>query len=101
MRDLLESKRFIYYILSCYALICAVTIIAFDGTGDAGDSITHYLFSRYAPIHPQLYFDHWAKPLFVLLASPFAQLGITGMKIFNSLVSLGTILVTFRAIPAN
>jgi hypothetical protein len=89
-------KHLIYYLLVFYALVCGLSILYFDGTGDPGDSITHYLFARYAPQHPALYFDHWAKPLFVLLASPFAQAGFTGMKVFNSLISLATIWLTYQ-----
>ena len=87
-------KNFIYFVLFIYAALAAWTIIYFDGTGDTGDSVSHYLFAKYAPKHPALYFDHWAKPVFVLLASPFAQFGFIGMKIFNSCVVLLTILTT-------
>ena len=80
--------------LFIYAALAAWTIIYFDGTGDTGDSVSHYLFAKYADKHPALYFDHWAKPVFVLLASPFAQFGFIGMKIFNSCVVLLTILTT-------
>jgi hypothetical protein len=89
-------KNAIYILLLVYAAIAAFTIVYFNGTGDPGDSINHYLFARYAPIHPQLYFDHWAKPVFVLLASPFAQFGFTGMKIFNAGITLLTIFITYR-----
>ena len=82
--------------LFIYAALAAWTIIYFDGTGDTGDSVSHYLFAKYAPKHPELYFDHWAKPVFVLLASPFAQFGFTGMKIFNSCVVLLTIFTTYH-----
>ena len=30
-------------------------IALFNGTGDAGDSITHYLYARYAPQHPMAF----------------------------------------------
>lgn len=82
--------------LAFYAVICVLTIIYFDGTADSGDSVTHYLFARYAPDHPVLYFDHWAKPLFVLLASPFAQWGFVGMKVFNCLISLLVIFISYK-----
>jgi len=55
---------------------------------DTGDSVVHYFFARYAFQNPMLYFDHWAKPFFTLLASPFAQFGFSGMKLFNGLVGL-------------
>lgn len=86
----------IAHLLLVYAAIACYTVFNFDGTGDAGDSVYHYLYAKYAPLHPALYFDHWAKPVFVLLASPFAQFGFTGMKVFNALVSLGTIYMTWR-----
>jgi hypothetical protein len=90
-----QNKNLIYYLLGSYAVICILTIKFFNGTGDSGDSIAHYLFARYAPKHPELYFDHWAKPMFVLLASPFAQFGFTGMKVFNVMVSLCTMYFTY------
>ena len=88
-------KNIIYIVLFIYIVIAVLTIIFFNGTGDAGDSIYHYLFAKYAPIHPELFFYHWAKPVYVLLASPFAQFGFTGIKIFNALVSLTTIFLTY------
>lgn len=90
------SREPIFYILLAYVFIAAFTILYFDGTGDSGDSITHYLFAKYAPQHPALFFDHWAKPVFVMLASPFAHFGFAGMKIFNALATFFTILFTYR-----
>ncbi|MEI6765681.1 MAG: hypothetical protein WCM76_08575 [Bacteroidota bacterium] len=86
----------IYIVMIAYAIIAALTIVLFNGTGDSGDSITHYLFARYAPAHPQLFFDLWAKPVCVFLLSPFAQFGFTGVKIFNALVTLFTIFFTYK-----
>ena len=85
----------VFLLLAVYALAGILTIIFFDGTGDDGDSIAHYLFAKYAPVHPALYLNHWAKPLFVLISSPFAQFGFTGMKVFNLCVSLLTFYLTY------
>jgi hypothetical protein len=75
-----------------YAALCAVIIARFAGTGDPGDSISHYLAARHAFAHPALFFDHWSKPVFVLLAAPFAQFGFAGIKVFNAVVAgLGAI----------
>ena len=82
--------------LFIYAIIATLTILFFDGTGDGGDSIQHYLFAKFAPLHPQLFFNHWAKPVYVLLVSPFAQFGFIGVKVFNAIVSLLTIFFTFK-----
>ena len=54
-----------------------------NGTGDEGDSISHYLYSRFAFEHPENFLNHWAKPVFVLLTAPIAQGGFTALKIFN------------------
>jgi hypothetical protein len=98
MRDKLLQyfqQHAIYLLLLVYALAGITTIVFFNGTGDHGDSIMHYLFARYAPIHPELYFDHWAKPMFVLISSPFAQFGFVGMKLFNLSVSLLSMHLTY------
>lgn len=63
----------------------------FNGTGDDGDSIFHFLYAKYAFKHPELFLHHWAKPIFVLLASPFAQFGFIGLQVFNVLLSLGNV----------
>ncbi len=73
----------LYLLLVFYFLLGLLSIYYFNGTGDVGDSIMHYLYAKSAPQHPHLYFDHWAKPLYVLLASPFAQFGFNGIKVFN------------------
>lgn len=89
------SHRPMYVLLALYAVCATATILFFDGTGDEGDSVHHYLFARYAPVHPALFMDHWAKPLYVLLASPFAQAGFVGVKIFNGLAMMGAMWFTY------
>lgn len=49
------------------------------------DSWNHYLFARFAPQHPELILDQWAKTLFTLPAIPFAQMGINGVIVMNLL----------------
>lgn len=63
--------------------------------GDSGDNIVHYYFARYAFTNPILYLDMWAKPVFTLLASPFARFGFAGMKLFNGLVGLATAIIVY------
>jgi len=70
-------------------VLCGVGVIT-DGTWGTGDTITHYLFARYAWAHPALFLDHWAKPMFTVLASPFAQYGFVGMKVYQSVVIAAT-----------
>lgn len=64
-------------------LILLLWILNSEGTTDSGDGVMHYLFARFAPSSPILYLDHWAKPVFTILASPFAQFGLQGVCIYN------------------
>ena len=68
------------------------------GTGDDGDSVLHFLYARYAFHHPENFFNQWAKPMYVLFASPFAQFGFTGIKIFNVVVSAAAIYFSYRSV---
>jgi hypothetical protein len=83
------------YWVGLWLLICISALFLFDGTADSGDSILHYLFAKEAVNHPELFFNHWAKPLYVLIMSPFAQFGFIGVKIANVLFSSLTILLSF------
>lgn len=85
----------IQILLVIHFILGILTIIFFDGTGDAGDSIYHYLYAKYAPVNNELFFDHWAKPLYVLIASPFAQIGFIGVKIMNLLFVNATLYLTY------
>lgn len=89
------SKHYIKLIsLSLSITASAIVLYLFNGTGQEADSINHYLYAKYAPTHPELYLNHWAKPLFTLLASPFAQFGFIGVKVFNVLCTLLSIYFT-------
>jgi hypothetical protein len=50
---------------------------------DPGDGVYHYQIARFSWQHPELLLDHWGKPLFTILSSPFAQFGFSGMVLFN------------------
>lgn len=69
-----------------HLLIFAVLLVLAyfsDGTGGGGDSLTHYFFAQNAWREPIQFLDNWAKPVFTLLASPWAQFGFKGIILFN------------------
>ncbi|MFI5221940.1 MAG: hypothetical protein ACHQK8_06420 [Bacteroidia bacterium] len=66
-----------------------------EGNGEGGDSFMHYFFARYSWIYPEFFLNHWAKPVFTLFASPFAQFGFTGIKLFNVFVALASCYLAF------
>lgn len=86
IQSLFSTKNSLFF---C-SLISLGTLIFFNGTGKEADSISHYLYSRYAFEHPELFFNHWAKPLYTLIFAPIAQLGFGAVKFFNALISIGT-----------
>jgi len=69
--------------------------LSVDTTGDSGDSILHFLYSKYSFVHPELLLNHWAKPLFTLVSAPFSQIGFNGMIVFNCLMVALTLLFTY------
>lgn len=95
LNGILESKKTAFFLTALFFCAGVILIFSVKGTGDEGDSILHYLFARYAPAHPELFFHHWAKPLFVLVASPFAHFGFSAMKFFNLALSSAALWLTF------
>ena len=83
---------------ACYTLFGLYLIISANGFVGGGDTISHYLISRYSFVHPELFLDHWGKPVFTLLTAPFAQLGIYGMYAYNLLVILTTSYLMYRIV---
>lgn len=95
MQPMKHRQYLPYLLLSAYFIVMAVIAFVANGTGDEGDSIMHYLYARYAFQHPQNFFNHWAKPVYVLLAAPFAQLGFVGVKLMNLLFSTFAAYLTY------
>ncbi|MFY0643621.1 MAG: hypothetical protein JXR19_04075 [Bacteroidia bacterium] len=77
-------------------IIDLALVLNIDSTYDSGDSVLHFLYSSQAFEYPKYLMDHWAKPVFVLLSAPFAQLGWWGMQFFNSLCILGSSFFLFQ-----
>ena len=80
------------FICIYFAAMCALAFLT-NGTGDEGDSVSHYLFAKYAFKHTANFLDHWAKPMYVLIAAPFTQLGVVGVKLMN--IGLSTLSAWF------
>ena len=79
-----------------FFLLCLFIAFSYEGTGDSGDSVSHFLYAKYAFQYPENFFYQWAKPLFVLFAAPFAQFGFVGIKVFNCLNASLTLYFTYK-----
>ena len=90
-----QDKRVFIGIISYFIALILIAVNT-NGTCDSGDSITHFLYSKYAFKHPENFLNHWAKPLFVLLSAPFAQAGFVGIKIFNCIIAALTVWFSYK-----
>jgi hypothetical protein len=63
---------------------------------DTGDGLAHFFISQASWSNYDLFFDHWGKPLFILLSSPFAQMGFDGMMVFNLIVFVATVFFGYK-----
>jgi hypothetical protein len=77
-------------IISISTLILLFIAIHFPGTGEDGDSVQHFMFSRWAYDYPRNFYIPWAKPIYVFLTAPIAQYGFVAVKVFNVLVFAAT-----------
>jgi len=95
LNKMLKEKSVAYWSLGIVLLLLIILSLVNTSTGDSGDSIMHFLYARYAYVHPEFFLNHWAKPIFVLLGAPFAQFGFIGIKIFNSILAVLTAYFTY------
>jgi len=80
-----QQNKFFYALLLLTTLVLAVVALVTDGTAGNGDSLCHYLMARASWKNPVMFFDLWGKPVFTLLSSPFAQIDMKAVKVFNVL----------------
>ena len=89
MMDKRISEKTIAYIFVFLAAIYQASLIyLYDGTGDDGDSISHYFYGHLALKYKYNWINHWGKPVFTFLSTPFALLGFKGIQIFNSICAI-------------
>ncbi|HLG04125.1 MAG TPA: hypothetical protein VI731_11055 [Bacteroidia bacterium] len=86
------------YILFGLIFLSLFILQLFSGIYDPGDGVQHHLIARYAGKHPQLFLDHWGKPVFTLLSFPFASTaGYNGSVAFNLLCLCGSGFLVWKA----
>lgn len=56
--------------------IYVLLVLLANGVNGGADTFTHYQMSRYSWIHHDLLLNQWGKPVFTVLFSPVAQLGL-------------------------
>jgi hypothetical protein len=85
------NDTLLYAFTGLLFVVACIVALVLNGTNGGGDSIGHYLLAHHAWKYPNLFFNHWGKPVFTMLSSPFAQFGFKGVKLFNVFVTFGAV----------
>jgi hypothetical protein len=88
------EKEYFVFLISLIILFLLIPFIKYNLGGL--DSYSHYFQSAYATKYPSLFFNSWAKPLFISLSFGFTHfLKYIGLKIFNIIFGFGTAVLTY------
>jgi hypothetical protein len=88
--DKIEKAVLLIISLVVFGLVFWLAALS-PGLEGGMDSYNHYLIARFSWLHPsELLLDQWGKPLYNILASPFAQFGVKGLVVFNILLLIGS-----------
>ena len=93
----MRFKEYHFILLLLIGLGVLFTIWSLRSTGSfaGADDLYHTQIAKYSWKYPHLLLDHWGKPFYTLIASPFAQFGNTGTKMMNVLFALLSALVAY------
>ncbi len=94
LQEFFKSNFEVIFTTTLFVLLSWIGL-SIDTTGDSGDSVLHFLYSKYSFTHPELLLHHWAKPVFTLVTAPFSQFGFKGIIVFNCLIVSLTGLFTY------
>lgn len=71
-------------------IFISILVYSAESVYGGADTYQHFMISSSSWSHPDLLLDHWGKPVFTTLGSPFAQFGLYGLQLFNCLVLITT-----------
>ena len=89
MKNISEKKLVITGLMITgfvFVLLAFLTPVAEGGA----DKYAHFNIARWAFRYPHLFLDHWGKPVYTIVAAPFAQFGFVAVRILNSVLGLLT-----------
>lgn len=72
-----------------------VILLRTDNSFGGADHFNHYNLARWGWKYPDLLFSHWGKPVFTIVISPFAQLGMDAARFYNVLTGISTAVLTW------
>jgi hypothetical protein len=91
-----NERTFVWWFVVVFFIVAVFVIIKTENSFGGGDTFSHYKIAHWAWKHPFLLLDHWGKPLFTLLISPWAQLGMKGARLYNEVMGLLTAVLIWK-----
>ncbi len=92
----ISGTWFVKGFLLLFFMVAAFLLFSTENSFGGGDHFTHFKLARWGWQYPQLLFNHWGKPVFTILISPFAQEGINAARLFNLITGLLAALVSWK-----
>jgi len=86
----IKESHFIIILQILFFAFFGYLIISSESAYGGADNYSHYRISHFAWKYPKLFLDHWGKPLFTILSSPFSQFGFKGLQFFNLILGFLT-----------
>jgi len=98
MNRLNDKKERDLVIIMLVVLFIAAVVVVFNTVNSfgGGDHYAHFKQAYWGWKYPKLLFNHWGKPVFTLLISPLAQLGMNAARLFNVVVGLFTAFLSWK-----
>jgi hypothetical protein len=90
------EKQLLFIFLFSLVILQVVFIFLNETTLGGTDNVTHFQTARYAFKYPELFLDHWGKPVYTALSAPFAIWGFKMAQFFNVVVAILTLFLVYR-----
>ncbi len=90
------EKHIVWSMLLLMLVVFAGVIFNTENSFGGADNYSHFKLAYWGWKYPDMLFDHWGKPLFTILASPFAQFGFKGVRFYNLLMGLLTAFLAWK-----
>ena len=100
MNRFTSNKELFFVVSTLLLFFVAAVIIVFntENSYGGGDHFSHFKLAYWGWTYPKLLFNHWGKPVFTLLVSPFAQLGMNAARLFNVFLGLLTAFLSWKLV---
>ncbi len=90
------EKYLVFSLLSLMFVAFAIAVFLTQNNFGGGDHYQHFLLAYWGWKYPDMLFNYWGKPVFTLLISPFAQLGMNGARLYNVIMGLATAFLAWK-----